>query len=120
MRDSLADPEATSLVLVTTPEELPVLETMATLERLEIEPVVRLETLVINRLLDPLEVPERDLATLPAGPHLAAARHHHATYSQQQRWLNALPSSPELPYLFGIHTAGEVAEQLADVWDGFA
>lgn len=117
MRDSLADATTTSLVLVTTPEELPVLETMETLDRLEFEPVVSLETLVVNRLLEPLEVPKSKLATLPMGPHLAAARHHTATYTQQQRWLEALPSCPELPYLFGLHTAGEVAEQLADEWD---
>jgi anion-transporting ArsA/GET3 family ATPase len=120
MRDSLAEPETTSLVLVTTPEELPVLETTATLEMLEVEPVVTLETLVVNRVLDPLEVPETVLAVLPDGPHQAAARHHNATYDQQQRWLAELPACPRLPYLFGIHTAGEVAEQLADVWDEIA
>ncbi len=117
MRDSIADATTTSLVLVTTPEELPVLETMETLDRLDVEPVVGLETLVVNRLLEPLEVPKNVLATLPAGPHSAAAHHHLATHSQQQRWLDALPPSPQLPYLFGLHTAGEVAEQLGDVWD---
>lgn len=117
MRDSLADGTTTSLVLVTTPEELPVLETMGTLERLEAEPVITLETLVINRLLEPLDVPQQALSLLPPGPHQAAARHHTATYAQQQRWLDSLPRSPQLPYLFGLHTAGEVAEQLADVLD---
>ena len=117
MRESLADPELTSLVLVTTPEELPVLETRATLDRLDIEPVVPLDTVVVNRLLDELPVDAATLADLPAGPHRAAGEHHVTTYRQQQRWLQTIEAGPRLPYLFGLHTAGEVAEQLADVWD---
>lgn len=120
MRDSLADPATTSLILTTTAEELPVLETLGTLDRFGGEAVVPLETLVVNRLLEPLEVSDSDLNSLPAGPHLAAARHHAATHAQQQRWLEVLPACPQLPYLFGIHTAGEVAERLADVWDEIA
>ena len=54
---------------------------------------------------------------LPNGPHRNAAEHHITTQRQQQRWLEALPPGPHLPYLFGLHTAGEVAEKLADVWD---
>lgn len=117
MRESLADPELTSLVLVTTPEELPVLETRATLDRISIEPVVTLDAVVVNRLLDELPVEAKDLTALPDGPHRAAAEHHVTTHQQQQRWLQAIESGPQLPYLFGLHTAGEVAEQLADVWD---
>ncbi len=117
MRESLADPELTSLVLVTTPEELPVLETQATLDRISIEPVVPLEAVVVNRLLDELPVDGATVADLPNGPHRAAAEHHATTYRQQQRWLQSVAAGPRLPYLFGLHTAGEVAEQLADVWD---
>jgi anion-transporting ArsA/GET3 family ATPase len=117
MRESLADPELSSLVLVTTPEELPVLETHATLERLEVEPVISLDSVVVNRVLDELSVQADVLQALPSGPHRAAAEHHVTTHRQQQKWLQAVPAGPHLPYLFGIHTAGEVAEQLADVWD---
>ena len=117
MRASLADPELTSLVLVTTPEELPVLETQDTLDRLAIEPVITLDSVVVNRLLDDLPVEADVLDELPSGPHRGAAEHHVTTYRQQQRWLQAVPSGPHLPYLFGLHTAGEVAQRLADVWD---
>ncbi len=117
MRASLADPELSSVVLVTTPEELPVLETEATLDRLSVEPVFALESIFVNRLLDRLPVEGAVVQQLPNGPHRNAAEHHITTQRQQQRWLEALPPGPHLPYLFGLHTAGEVAEKLADVWD---
>jgi anion-transporting ArsA/GET3 family ATPase len=117
MRASLADPELTSLVLVTTPEELPALETQATLDRLSVEPVITLDSVVVNRLLDELPIEAELLETLPSGPHRSAAEHHVTTHRHQQHWLQAVPPGPHLPYLFGLHTAGEVAEQLADVWD---
>jgi anion-transporting ArsA/GET3 family ATPase len=117
MRESLADSELTSLVLVTTPEELPVLETRATLDRIAVEPVITLDAVVVNRLLNALPIDAEILGDLPEGPHRAAAEHHLTTYRQQQRWLQAVESELHLPYLFGLHTAGEVAEQMADVWD---
>ena len=91
---------------------------MAAIERLEIEPMITLEAVVTNRLLPPLEVATTTIASLPLGPNRAAAVHHQALQAQQQQWLHALPDGPRLPYLFGIRTAGEIAEQLADVWDG--
>ncbi len=118
MSSALADSEAVSLVLVATPDELPVLETQAVLERLDAEPVVNLEAVVANRILPELLLDEPDLATLPDGPHREAAEHHLAVLAQQSRWLDELPDGPRLPYLFGIHTPAEVAEQLADIWDG--
>jgi len=118
MSSALADPEAVSLVLVTTPDELPVLETKDTLELLEAEPVVGLDTVVVNRVLPDLQLDEATVATLPDGPHREAATHHLAVLAQQERWLDEMPAGPRLPYLFGIHTPAEVAEQLADIWDG--
>jgi anion-transporting ArsA/GET3 family ATPase len=117
MHDALSDEETTSLVLVSTPEELPVLETLAALERIEAEPVIRLEAVVANRLLPELAVTAETIATLPVGAHREAAMHHQALRAQHQQWLESLPKGPRLPYLFGIHTAGEVAEQLSDIWD---
>lgn len=117
MSGALADPEATSLILVVTPEELPVLETQATLDRLDAEPVITLAGIVANRILPPLGLSAEQIAGLPDGSHRAAAQHHRAVQDQQERWLNELPDGPRLPYLFGIHTPGEVAEQLADLWD---
>jgi len=117
MHDALVDATATSLILVTTAEELPVLETVETLDQLEVEPVITLAATVTNRVLPDLEVSARVLADLPEGPHRGAAIHHQALFDQQQRWLEALPTGLRLPYLFGLRTAGEVAERLADEWD---
>jgi anion-transporting ArsA/GET3 family ATPase len=73
MSSALADPEAVSLVLVTTADELPALETKATLQRLETEPVVGLEAVVVNRILPELQLDEASVRTLPDGPHREAA-----------------------------------------------
>lgn len=117
MHNALVDAAITSLVLVTTPEELPVLETTAALERLDNEPVITLSAVVTNRVLSELDVAPEQIAALPDGPHRGAAVHHQALYAQQARWINELPTGPRLPYLFGLRTAGEVAERLADEWD---
>ena len=117
MHDALGDAATTSLLLVATPEELPTLETVAALDRLESEPVITLSGVVTNRVLPELEVAGELVATLPDGPHRGAAVHHQALYAQQERWLEALPDGPRLSYLFGMRTAGEVAERLADEWD---
>ncbi len=117
MSEALADPDSTSLVLVVTPDELPVLETQAALARLEDEPVVTLAAVVANRILPDLALTAAAIEQLPAGPHRSAAQHHRSVQDQQERWLAELPEGPRLPYLFGIHTPGEVSEQLADLWD---
>ena len=117
MHNALVDGETTSLVLVTTPEELPVLETTAALERLDDEPVITLAAVVTNRVLPELDVSSEQITALPDGPHRGAAIHHQALFAQQARWIEALPVGPRLPYLFGLRTAGEVAERLADDWD---
>ncbi len=118
MSDALADPESTSLVLVVTPDELPVLETQAALDRLDNEPVIDLAGVVANRILPELDLTPDQIASLPEGPHRSAAEHHHSVHEQQELWLAELPEGARLPYLFGIHTPGEVAAQLADLWDG--
>ena len=117
MSSALADPESASLLLVVTPDELPVLETEAALARIEAEPVIEIEEVIVNRVLPQLGLDSSDIADLPEGPHRAAASHHLAVFEQQQRWLGELPEGPRLPYLFGIHTPGEIAEQLADIWE---
>ena len=117
MRAALEDPEASQLLLVTTPDELPVLETQHALQQLDNEPVIRLSGVVANRVLPELELTAAQIGTLPPGVHRAAADHHRTVQLQQSRWLGELPEGPRLPYLFGIHTAAEVAEKLADLWD---
>ncbi len=117
MRRALLDIETTSLLLVTTPDELPVLETKDALDQLAAEPVIDLAGVATNRVLPELSLTADEIATLPDGPHRAAAAHHDAVRTQQQRWMPQISAGPRLPYLFGLHTAGEVAERLADIWD---
>ena len=118
MSRALADPDSVSLILVATPDELPVLETQEALTQLENDPVVHLSSVVANRILPDFSMTSQELNLLPVGPHREAASHHLAVQEQQSRWLGELPPGPRLPYLFGIHTPGEIAEQLADAWDG--
>jgi len=117
MSDALADPDSTSLLLVAVPDELPVLETIETLALLEMEPVIDLCGVIANRVLPAFEVSRDSIETLPEGPHRHAAQHHQAVQQQQSKWLDDLPDGPRFPYLFGVHTPGEVAEKLADLWD---
>lgn len=117
MSAALEDPETAALIVVTTPDELPVKETQELLRQLDAEPVIRLGGIVVNRVVPELDLSNDDIEALPDGLHRDAARHHHLVHSRQQRWLDELPEGPRCPYLFGIHTAGEVGEKLADLWD---
>jgi anion-transporting ArsA/GET3 family ATPase len=54
MLDLLHDPDTTGVAVVTTPEEMPVTETLALLTRLEPETGVRPTTLIANRVLPAL------------------------------------------------------------------
>ena len=111
MEQILSDPDRTRLVLVTHPEELPVVETEETIAWVEAEQLVGSLSVVANRVLPPLdaEVPGRD------GPVAEAAALHQSLWEEQQQWLGHLPVELALPYLFGTHTPAEVAERLADV-----
>jgi anion-transporting ArsA/GET3 family ATPase len=54
MRDLLADPATTGVVVVTTPEEMPVTETVELIDRLRVETRVDLAAVVANRVLPEL------------------------------------------------------------------
>ena len=108
----LSDPTHTGLILVTTPEELPVVETTESMA--EIAEYVDLAGLITNRVLEPLGVSEDTLAALPPGPHRDAGLLHRSLHGDQRRWMGELPPGPTIPYLFGVHTPGEVAALMAD------
>jgi anion-transporting ArsA/GET3 family ATPase len=112
MRDLLADPETTELVLVTLPEELPVTETEETIQWLDVEKVVSARTLVGNRVLD--ELTDTDT---PKGPVGEAAQLHRSLWAEQQEWLERLPPDHTLPYLFGVFTPGEIAARMCDEFE---
>lgn len=54
MLDILSDPRRTGVVVVTTPEEMPVTETLEVSARIETETTVRLSAVVVNRVLPEL------------------------------------------------------------------
>jgi hypothetical protein len=111
MEQLLTDPSRSELVLVTLLEELPVLETVETIDWVRDEGLVGRLTVIANRVLPPLD------AEIPAGngPLVEAASLHHELWSEQQAWAARLDTDRSLPYLFGTHTPTEVAEQLADI-----
>jgi anion-transporting ArsA/GET3 family ATPase len=54
MLEILSDPEQTGLVAVTTPEEMPVSETLELTERVKVETTVHMSAVVVNRVLPEL------------------------------------------------------------------
>ncbi len=114
MAGTLADPATAGLVVVTLPEELPVAETKETLDGLDRERLVSVAGVVYNRVVPP---PPRipDGVDVPPGPHRDALVLHAGVHDSQRAWLDELPSDASLPYLFGLHTPGEVAARLADL-----
>jgi anion-transporting ArsA/GET3 family ATPase len=143
MTDILEDPELTGLVIVTTPEEMPVVETIELIGRLDAETGVTLSAIVANRVLPALfdrrqaEVVDRleqvePLLVEAVGPGvrqvLAAAHVSEARRRVGSRHLERLragipPALPVLnvPELFtkatGRRVVALVAEALADELD---
>ncbi len=117
MATMLVDPAQSLLVLITTPEELPALETAETLDDLESERLITLGAVIANRVLPALDLPPERLGKLPDRPASEAAAHHLGLLELQELTLALLPIDIRLPYLFGIHTPAEVSAQLADAWD---
>jgi anion-transporting ArsA/GET3 family ATPase len=116
IRDTLGDAATSGLVLVTTAEELPVIETREALADIATDSVVDLVALVVNRMLDPLELTTQ-LDTIPAGPHREAASLHMSLVAEQGQWMSHLSPDVCLPFLFGLLTPGEIAARLADAWE---
>ncbi len=116
MRRFLADPRRTGLVLVTVPEELPIVETVESLDELASEPLVDLAVVAANRVLPELPVPAKVIARLPDGPMRDSATLHRTLQRHQRHWLDALGNATPLPYLFGLVTPAEVAAQLSGRW----
>lgn len=117
MARELADSERSALVLVTTPEELPALETAQALAELAAEPVIKVAAVIANRVLPELDIDPARLAAVDARPATEAAFHHIGLLEEQHAALEMLPVDTSLPYLFGVHTPSEVAALLADAWE---
>ena len=108
----LSNPLHTGLVLVATPEELPVVETMEAHD--QIAEFVDIAAVIANRVLGPLGVSEETLDLVESRPHRQAGRLHRGLHADQRRWIADLPAGPQVPYRFGVHTPGEVAALIAD------
>jgi anion-transporting ArsA/GET3 family ATPase len=140
MTDILADPATTGLVIVTTPEEMPVNETIELVAHVREETDVEVSAIVVNRVLpelfshsdeevfERLRQPELESAlTAAAGgavaPVLDAARLavtlRRTRAGHLDRLRAAVPDVPLLfiPYLFtrghGLRTTGQTAEALS-------
>ncbi len=141
LADLLADPATTGLVVVTTPEEMPVNETIELVQKVRSETRIDVAAIVVNRVLPELfsgddeAIFERlsepalsdrlaDAARGPVGPVLDAARLAVTLRRTRAGHLDHLrtsldPSFPLLyvPYLFtrghGLRTTGQVAEALS-------
>jgi anion-transporting ArsA/GET3 family ATPase len=141
LADLLADPATTGLVVVTTPEEMPVNETIELVRRLRSETQIDVAAIVVNRVLPELfsgadeavferlsePVVSDRLANAtrgPVGPVLAAARLAVTVRRTRAGHLDHLASSVDpsvpllyVPYLFtrghGLRTTGQVAEALS-------
>ncbi len=109
MKTMLADPKATSLVMVTLPEELPTSETRETLDWLDAQHLLPPARIIANRVL-----PELKYDTSPSGVVGDMASHHMALWTSQRRWLDQLPPHLTVPYMFGLFTPPEVAAHMAD------
>ncbi len=114
LQATLGDPEVSGLVLVTTAEELPIVETRQAIAQIDKERQILIVGVLANRVFDPLETPRATIERLdPSGARDAGLLHSDLT-EQQSKWLDAVPNDPHLPYLFDMRTPAEVAERLAD------
>jgi anion-transporting ArsA/GET3 family ATPase len=119
MQERLADPAATELIVLATPEELPVEETreaLAELGGLEESPPISVSTVVCNRVLSDPGFGPADIPSDASPPVRGAARLHLELRAAQSSWKADLDPAVELPFLLGVRTPAEVAARLADLW----
>jgi anion-transporting ArsA/GET3 family ATPase len=142
MIEILGNPDRTGLVAVTTPEEMPVIETLALLDRLRAHTVVHPSAVIANRVLPSIFAPDeerlfdridtagpravlaarlgRHLPTVLDATALALARHRTGVQHLTHLGLGLPPGLPMLvvPELFsragGPRVVSRVADALAD------
>ncbi len=111
---TLLDPKVTSVILVTTPSELPIKETLESIrafgsDRLACAPIV-----VMNRLLPHGNMDNTRIGELPEGPLRDAAILQTQLEADQVKWVDAIETAWCLPYLRGVLTPLEVSLHLSD------
>jgi anion-transporting ArsA/GET3 family ATPase len=110
----LRDDQVTSIRLVVTPAELPTIETQEAIAAIRDEELAPEPTVVFNRMVPTSGMDRSDLEKLGTGSLGEAATLQLELESEQTIWSGKLDHAATLPYLFGVFTPGEVAEQLAD------
>ncbi len=111
---TLQDEGVTSILLVTTPAELPTVEALEAIATIKGDGLGPEPTVLFNRMLAISGMSETDIESLGDGPLRAAATLQFDLEAEQIHWAEELAHQGTLPYLFGVFTPGEVAEQLAD------
>lgn len=114
LQATLADPQLSGLVLVTTPEELPVVETRQAIAQIDKDRQILIVDVLANRVFEPLDAPRSTIERLDPSEARDAGLLHSDLSERQSTWLDAVPDDPRLPYLFDMRTPAEVAERLAD------
>jgi len=120
LESTLSDPLVSGLLLVTTPEELAVVETREAIAEIDASRQILIAGVVANRVLDPLGVSAEAIAAVPDSPARAAGLLHTGLVESQSFWLDSIPDDPRLPFLFGFHTPAEVSARLAEICESFA
>ncbi|MEN8112906.1 MAG: ArsA-related P-loop ATPase [Actinomycetota bacterium] len=116
---TLSDPRKSALLLVTTPEELAVLETREATATIDGQRSVLIAGVWANRVVDPLPITHETIAALPDSSARSAGLLHSGLAAAQAPWLDAIPGDPRIPFLFGLRTPAEVSAQLADICEAF-
>jgi anion-transporting ArsA/GET3 family ATPase len=114
---TLSDPAESGLLLITTAEELPILETRQAIAQIDEERQILIVDVLANRIFEPLDTPRKTIESLDPSPARDAGVLHSDLTDQQREWLDAIPDDPRLPFLFQVRTPAEVAERLADEFE---
>lgn len=111
MRDTLVSPDATRLVLVSLPEELPTVETLETVAWVTETGVVPPPIVFANRVVPDVGSIDAAKYERPVSDMIAL---QDSLATEQSRWLAELHPELSLPYLFGLFTPAEVTAHLSD------
>lgn len=115
MEKTLNNAAVTSVIIVSNPAELPVIETLESIEVLTAENLGPAPSVVMNRVIDTSGLDPTRLTELPEGPIRDAASLQTHLEDDQATWLDAIDFRISLPYLAGVFTPQEVSLQLSDV-----
>ncbi len=114
LQTTMLDERTTSVVLVATPAELPVIETIESIDVIRSDALAPPPMVAMNRVLPPGGIDPARLDELPEGPVRDAARLQTLLEAEQAEWVSVLDAAWSLPFLRGVHTPLEVALQLSD------